>query len=370
MGGPEESGGHSLGSASRRATAAELRVVRDLLVDPLGPQSRKIRLSGLSRRTYQTALQRAYARRWVMDRYLPSPTLTRLPYATFLLARPATGRAAEVAGEIRRSTNAVLLWSMAETTFSVAFMKSPASLQSLARRLEDTGLCPRGQVHALSCPQEGVPIYFDFEGVWARYGGLPGTVRYPQGLPVHPGSAEEGAVAPTPRVLESARSILARVGRPGREAATHSGLLGGWSHRMVDRGLLRGGWVERRSFLDPISVARTLRDFAGGITVVHGTLRPSGEAGALTSELFERSRVHPFLLASDAHSILIGFLSVGPQTQLAAAPSRRVAVRATLKRWLDSFAVTRQSLATVDPILNHRYENLLGGSPLDQSAEG
>jgi hypothetical protein len=360
MGGQGESAAASPGRLPRRATAAELCVVRDSLANPLASQIRNIRQSGLSRRTYQTALQRIRSRRWVLDRYLPSPVLTGLPYLTFLLARPPTGAEDRLVQEIRRNAKAVLIWSTVGAVLSVSFSNSPESGEALTGRLEATGLSASGETQSVTCPSDSVPVYFDFEGIWTRYGGLPGTVRYPLGLGGGSTGGNAANSTPSSRVLDSARSLVRR-GAPQRPGGlAEPGLLGSWSTGLVDRSLVRNGWVEPRCFLDPRAVAASLTDFAAGITLVRGSLRRSVEIGPLAAELFERSRVHPFLLASDGHAVLIGFLSVGPLTQLAPAPGPRESVRATLERWLDALTVTRLRIDAVEAVVNHEYGNLLG----------
>jgi hypothetical protein len=120
--------------------------------------------------------------------------------------------------------------------------------------------------------------------------------------------------------------------------------------------------VQARCFLDPSVVATTLADFADGITWVVGQPRSGFRAAQLAETLVEESAVHPFLLAADAGSVLLGFLSSGPTTRLAPAPSARIPVRQTLEGALERLIAFPEPLASTHTVVDHRYDRLLAPS--------
>ena len=342
---------------ARRATRAELLVVRNAVADPLVPQADRIRETGLSRRTYQTAQARVFRRRWVQVRYLPAAQLLPRARLLFALVRPVDVHPMAVRAAVGEKPHVLTAWASPSWLFVVAILPAGDGAAAIGARLARVGSIPPGWM--LSCrptPAE-LPAYFDFEAEWARYGGLGGTLRYPQGFArAEVGPADRARPAPPERVTRAAEALIVRAARrplPERPAMSR---WVPWASPFVERGLLRQGWVVARGFLDPVSVGRSVFDFAEAITWVHGPLRGGSSPAGLRADLHEAARAYPFLLASDQRAVLLGFLSAGPRTRLGPAPTARATVRELLERHLETFTAVRGPLDEVERILTHRYD--------------
>lgn len=335
--------------------------LRDALAVPLTPLTQRIRRSGLPRRTYQSALHRVYARQWICDRFVPRPSVTGRRFVLFLIARVSEDHRASVLRQLRRSSGLALCWSLPQTVFGVCFVSEATAGDALLIRLQQAGAQSIAHAMTVDAVASGVAVYFDFEGEWNRYGGIEGLEGYPHGLRDR-GVGNDVDLAPAPpsgRVLRTtAEMVLRPFPRPngvGAGAEPRSR----WSLRFAERHMLRAGWVEARSFLNPMAAARALADFAHGVTFVHGELRPACRPAEVLAELVERARVHPFLFASDDRSALLGFLSVGPRTRLAPAPERSESVRSVLERHILQVEVIQADLGPSQTVVPHRYDSLL-----------
>lgn len=335
-------------------------------MDPLTPLTHSIRLSGLPRRTYQTALRRSYDRQWLCDRFVPGPALTGLPFIAFQLVRVGGGNRDEILRRARRSPGITLCWSLTRWILCVSFVRDAAAAEEFGRRIKDTGVDTEVRSLVVDALTEGVSSYFDFEGEWNRYGGLTGLRGYPHDLRDRLAESSEDPPAPSPRLR---RTVEEMVGRPLPVAGrpTSVSRRPRWSLRFAERTALRGGWLEARSFLNPMAAARTLADFAGGVTFVHGSLRDGKRSSGLIAELSQRAGVHPFLLASDGRSALLGFLAARPRTRLAPAPTPAESVRAVVERYFANFEVIREGLDSAESVVAHRYERTLAPALLKAS---
>lgn len=332
------------------------------MADPLTSRTRSIRDSRLPRRTYQSAIHRIYEWRWIHDRFVPGPSLTGRPIISFLLARTTDESRSQVIKDMRRSPGLALCWALSRTVFSVSFLKGASQAESLAAHLRAHGRCSEVRALAVDGTESGVSIYFDFEGEWNRYGGITGVQGYPHGLHDRArGSDAEERVLPSSRVLRVTRDMIIRPLAQEQEAAGAPASRSRWYLRFVEQSMIRHGWVEARAFFDPMAVAKTLTDFAGGVTFVHGNLRTGIRSESLKRQLLEGAGVHPFLLASDERSALLGFLSAGPGTRLAPAPTPRETVRSVIERNLEPFVVIREGLDSGERIVSHRYDAVLAG---------
>jgi hypothetical protein len=349
----------------RRVTAAELIVVQSVLAHPTEPGTSRIRRTRIARRTYQWTLQRVRERRWVQERFVPSPGLTGLPFVTVLLATALTGAADRFAMELVRNGRIAHAWRMGERFFAVLFSRAPSEFSEWSASVRSAGLAEEVSGVTADLVDSTLPVYFDFEGEWARYGAISGTEAYPHPLRDRgPRSPAGDPETPGPRLA----SVAAEMARRAEQASTADeggGRVGRWIGRFAEEQAVRAGWVEPRGFLDPVAVPRYLSDFAEGITFVSGPLRMGGGPERFAQELIEGSSVHPFLVAGDASSALVGFLSAGPRTRLGPAPPPRASVRATLGRWLSGFEIARYPLAGVETVVRHRYSPLLPAPPGD-----
>jgi len=189
-------------STVRVLTRSEAVVLWHLLardrprVDPLPGVERP------HRRTMQDVRQRAYARGWIRDRFVPAPTAFGLDRLTFALARPLADRLRGQAERWRARPENVLLWSSSEGLFGV-FLSGPGTDPELARTLAADGEGAVLYPVAVPAREEAVPVYFDFELAWVRANGLPGaSAGYPRPIP----EAPVGEDGPPPRRSSARRS--------------------------------------------------------------------------------------------------------------------------------------------------------------------
>ncbi len=335
----------------RSLTAAEARVIHALLVAADVPERVRERWSGVPRATFLAVRKRAFAHGWLTSRYVPDPAALGFDRVSLVLDQPFSDHLAEAVSEAREDPGTVLAWSSPETVLSVRFGRSSSRAPSVTG-----GRRHRFEIVATE-PARQLPIYFDFEGAWSLWASGLALVSYPAGL-----------VAPTP----DGRPRGPRT-RPGRSALEEllSGPDGaspeaGGPLRLSDtylprrhRALVRTGTVRRRAFpnlgeippgLDGGSIA--------SFVFVHGTLR--GETGieALLSAVLRDARVRPFLLASDDRAALLGLLAPMP-SRLRGIGRPLIDV---LGEVLESISVVREPIATLFPLLDHRYDRLAGPS--------
>lgn len=342
------------GRARTRATNSELIVVRDRMVAPLLSRSQSIDESGLPRRTYQTTLRRAYLRGWIVDRYLPAPALTRLPFAVFAIAESDADGPRPLLDEVRRRARLVHCWAGPRQVFTVAFAPTGSAAADLIERMRRVAGVRSVWAVAANALEDGLPIYFDFEGEWAHYGGLTGSSGYPQAL----GAADDSppARSPTTRESELAETLVLRPFLPGSDGSGTG--IARWSSAFAERRMFHRGWLTARTFLDPGAIAASFSDFAGGLTYVAGALRPGVPVGTVREELLGLAGVRPFLLATNERDLLLGFLASGPRTRLATMPVQRSTVRRILEARLERIRFWNEPFETLETPVNHRYDHL------------
>ena len=196
-----------------------------------------------------------------------------------------------------------------------------------------------------------LPVYFDFEGVWARLVGRPGVLEYPHSLP---SLADAGEDARPLNAAEAGR--LAAFMKPAQPRGTGPSpfraspfFLGRAQRRLLETGL-----AERRTFLDPARVPPFRERGVERLAFVYGELN----AGASPAALFRRlaaMKVLPFLFATDGRRVLFATLSVAPPV---GQSEGRPAILANLERYLHSIEILRERVAELVVVIDHRYDRL------------
>ncbi len=333
-----------------------VRVMTSLLGSTPGTVQSRIRASGLSDSSYRLAQKRLYDSELVDDRYLPVPSALGLHRVSFVLMRPFTDRIREISQLISSEPGAAVVLSGTQIVLGTVFHASEEGADELREKLSSG---PGGSVLAFLSldPQEPrVPVYFDFEGAWAHFVGIKGTVHYPRPLPMGPGPSRWGRGASL--VGSSASLQLLRRPFPEFNGGRPSHLVGPATLPGSQRRLLVRGLVEWRVMLRPGVVPTCGNRSITHLIVTRGTLRDPNGLPALFSDLAGSCRVFPFLVASDGSEVLIGSLGTGFE---AVAQSRRRAVLPVISRHLGNLEVVRESMASVKTPLWHRYERLLSG---------
>lgn len=333
----------------RLLTDGEASAIRFLLASQEVSERERVFRSGVPSRTFERARRRAYSEGWVVDRYVPSPARIGKPCVSFVLSQPFADRLREVEDRWKRDRACVLLWRWEETLFGVFVADESAAVahggsqdrEAFRRTFEVTS----------DTRQPEVPVFFDFEGAWARFTGLGGLQGYPHSLPAH------GPSVPPPPVAEVERSRMAElVQRPLRRGATEGPLrVSPFFLPRSHQRLLRRGVVERRVFLNlgriPPYQGRSIEQVA----FVHGELLD----GVSSLGLFRRliaMRVLPFLFATASTKVIIGALSPVPSAQ--DSSQARPATLANLQRFLKSIEIVRGRVPSLEVVIDHRYDRL------------
>src|ERR1700693_5209606 len=165
----------------RFITRAEAQVIEALLAVVPGDEADRVRKSGVPRTTFQTIRRRVLVDGWIQERYVPAPAAVGSGVVRFWLAQPFAERRADVVKRWRTHPGTVILWASPDTVFSVTF---DAANYGDSSRPAYLGPIPEDWVRrswAVAPTPDGVnlPVYFDYEGAWARRVGAPTAISYP-----------------------------------------------------------------------------------------------------------------------------------------------------------------------------------------------
>ncbi len=349
------------GGTTRDLTDAEVRVLRALLAAGQENERERLRQTELPRSTYHAVRKRAYAEGWVKDRYLPDPLLYGFSHATFALARPYADKAQDLARAWAAETGAVVLWQAAAAIFAAVLHTSPAEAAKATQRMERKDLASEMLLLTPSLREATVPVYFDYEGLFANMAGIPGTTSYPRGLG-GPNSVgvRRGAPLSSEGIRRTTQELLLRPfsgpedGRPGH-------LLGPVGLPRSQRRLVDQAWVERRVLPDPARIPSFQGRLADLTVFVRGEFLADRSAASLLPVLTEQCRVYPFLLVEHRGKVLLGAQgqsATGPSETVTTIPSRKP-VLPTLQEHLRSIEVVQVRAAELTGWLDHRYDRLL-----------
>lgn len=345
----------------RELTPAEALALRAFLAADQENERERLRQTQLPRSTYHAVRKRAYAEGWLRDRYVPDPLLFGFTHATFALARPFADRSDELLNLWSQEPGCVLLWRAPTTVFAVVFHPSAAVAARAEARMRRPDLAAEQYLLTPSLWDASVPVFFDYEGLFANMAGIAGTTSYPRGLG---GPSSIGARRPSAATSEGLRrtafEILSRPftsaedGRPGH-------LLGPVGLPRSQRRLVEQGWVTRRVLPDPARIPTFEGRAADQTVFVRGEFLPGRSAAALLPVLTAECRVYPFLLVAHEGKLLLGAQGqspVGPAETLRTVPDRRP-VLPTLQEHLRSIEVQQVRAAEVALLVDHRYDRLL-----------
>jgi hypothetical protein len=344
----------------RSLTEAEARVIAVLLGSSPSQERERLRRIQIPRSTYHSARRRAYEEGWLRDRYVPAPFRFGWARATFLLVRPYLDKAGELLAELKENRNTVYLWGSPQVTLAVLFHESDQSSQKFLEVLKGNGLASavRGLTADVTGP--GVPVYFDFEGLWTHLSEFEGTVSYPLGLGGESEAQHDDSVGFTAHQRWAAGELIYRPfvaadqGRPAH-------LIGPFGLPFSQQRLLRTGSVVHRVFLDPGRLPPFKGRQASQTIFITGNLRPSAEPPALFATMTRDCRVYPFLFALRPPRVLLGALgsSLSPNSPPTESLGARRPVLRTLEGFLEGIEIIQESTAQLTTHVDHRYDRLL-----------
>jgi hypothetical protein len=124
--------------------------------------------------------------------------------------------------------------------------------------------------------------------------------------------------------------------------------------------MLEAGTVRHRVFLDPGKIPPYQGRAAEQLVAITGSLKDGQSPGLLLGTLTQASHVFPILLAAGSGRVLILALGRGGGPSSPAAPqdSERQPPMSRLRDALEGIEIVQESVASVSPYLNHRYDRL------------
>jgi hypothetical protein len=353
-------------------TDAEARTVWSALALPGASERERLMGSQLPSSTYHATRRRSYGEGWVRDRYVPDPVAIGRPVVTFLLARPYAEEVGLVARRWAAMPGNVLLWMGTPMTLGVFFHDSPVTARRAVARLSDEERLRDLTSLTVDLHEARVPVYFDFEGAWARVAGVPVSGGYPFGLGFGASAAYgRGPRRPLPDRLRTATlELLARSNSTGDPGLIRWLGLGGLDRRQ--REVLDEGYLRPRTFLDPSKMPEYRGRRVDQVILISGEMRDRSDPTTILSELRAVHHASPFLFAYEGSKVLLGLLGhsgapapASPQGDAPSAPLGPV-LRESLSRRLHRLDVFREEGSSLRTPVDHRYDGLL--SPLVPAA--
>ncbi|MCI4366925.1 MAG: hypothetical protein L3K08_04155, partial [Thermoplasmata archaeon] len=224
-------------------TDAEAKVVWSALALPGAAERARLDGSGLASSTYHAARRRAYAEGWLRDRYVPDPVAFGYPIATFLLGRPYAEQIHAVGRRWGETEGAALVWTGTPMALGVFFHPTLNASRRAMERLQ--AVLPLRDVSTLTVDlsEQRIPVYFDYEGAWARIAGIPVSPSYPAGLGYGAGVSMEDSAPRRPvpdRHRPTAHELMERPFVPAAPGVVRLLGFGGLDRRQRD--LLEDGY--------------------------------------------------------------------------------------------------------------------------------
>jgi hypothetical protein len=343
-------------------TDAEAKVVWSALALPGAAERARLDGSGLASSTYHAARRRSYAEGWLRDRYVPDPVAFGYPIATFLLGRPYAEQIHAVGRRWGETQGAALVWTGTPMALGVFFHPNKAAALRATERLQ--AVLPLRDVTMLhvDLSEQRIPVFFDYEGAWARIAGTPVSSSYPVGLGYGVGASMEDAAPRRPvpdRYRETAFELMERpFGAP--DAGGIRWLAFGGQDRK-QRDLFELGYLRPRSFLDPSAVPEYRGRQIDQVFLVTGEMRDRTEPTAVLSELRASYHASPFLFVADGPRVLLGLVGHSgappPSAATSDSPSAPVGslLRDALGRWMQRVDLYREDATTLRTLVDHRY---------------
>jgi hypothetical protein len=331
----------------RELTSAEYRTILAILGHPSATETERIRSSQLPSSTYNVVRRRVFDAGWLADVMVPNPGACGFGAVELSLARPALSHRDELVRSWSSDAECVLLWTGLHAVLGI-FFRARAPDRSSETATRD------GTFRVVARRSGGsVPVYFDYSGLWARFGGEPPRPGYPAGLDAAAATADHRALA--------AATTLFRPGRTADAGAprwTSMFRLTRSPRRALEEGLAQTRTVLRPWALPPYDGRRV-----GELLLIEGRLRAGTTATRLLGWLTGECAVFPFLLAEGDGRVLIAGLGQTSATALGRVPvpSARRPVMSALTDHLDPVDLLIEPVESVQEQVGHRYPGRLPG---------
>jgi hypothetical protein len=342
----------------RALTDSEARVIAVLLASRPDRERERLHLIDVPRSTYHAVRRRAYEEGWLKDRYVPHPVPLGRPFVTFLLVRPYADRSDELLRTLATDPAAVLVWASGAVTLGVLFHRSAEASQKLVAGLVGGKLCAAPLAVTVRADGPSVPVYFDFEGLWAHLAGLDGTLAYPHGLG---GAGAVGAEESVPELTSHQRwAISELLRRPFSLSDGFKGghLVGPLGLPFSQRKMLQRGWVVHRTLLEPARLPSYGDRAASQVVLITGAPRPGARPESLFASLTGASSVFPFLFVVGPDLWMIGALGGAGASSTPDRGLRRP-VLPTIRGFLEGIEIVQEAATSFVAPVDHRYDRLL-----------
>ncbi len=328
----------------RELTDAEYRAAQAILALPRATERERIRLSALSSSTYNVARRRIFSEGWLEDILIPNPGPFGYAGVELVLARPPIAEWSSLLAGWTQDLETVLLWAGVHSVFGV-FYRRDGPIAS-AGPPPNGGSSPPARLF-VERDSGSIPVYFDFSGLWARFGGEDVPAAYPAGLDLSAGPSG-------PRTAGSAARALEARGHREGQASPWTNFLRTQrpERRAVDRGVL-----QPRTVLDPARVPPLDGRRLGELLYVFGDLRVPAAPTELLHDLTAECHSFPLLLASAGRRVLLLGIGQTSARTPGRAPVRSAqgSVLATIERHLDHAEVIVEPVESIRPHVHHRY---------------
>ncbi|MCI4318904.1 MAG: hypothetical protein L3K23_02070 [Thermoplasmata archaeon] len=236
-----------------------------------------------------------------------------------------------------------LFWSGVHALFGVFFRQEAAAPASGVETGEESDV-----QWIRTGPAVGIiPVYFDYSGLWARFGGQPRPGRYPVGLALSSPRASSRALSDAQRWMASVepdRSSPGPWGKLTRRARADD--------ERRDEEVIQSRTVLRHSLVPPFDGRRI-----GEVIFIRGKLRTPSSPTQFFNLLTNECGVYPFLFAESGGQVLLAGLGQTNATKpgRVPVPSARRPVMSVVDHHLDRAEVLVEPVEALEELIQHRY---------------
>lgn len=340
----------------RSLTSSQAKIVQALLAEDPGEEAARVAASGASKTSYVQLRRRALLDRWLGFRYFPDPRLLEITSVRFRVARPYADRWREARRLWAESDGTVLLWTTPEVFLSVVWQGGERGRATASSPIPaERDLFADAWEVGCEANDAEVPVYFDFEGAWARLSNLGPTLSYPRGisLPLDGHGPSPGAW-PLQAQRATARELLANSALPEVDEPPSSFLHRRLPRRSPKIAAVRQ-WVRQRALLDLASVPTVGGRRIERLYLVTGLIRRGSSARSLLFRLAREVGAAPFLCAFDSERALLGLVGASPPPD----EGRRPSIMGPIGDVLEKVTVCALPTDGLRRVVDHRYDRLL-----------
>jgi len=340
----------------RFLSETEAKVLQAMLAGVASPGEGRFEAFHVPRSTFWSVRNKALRNGWLSEHYVPFPDPAGVRSVVFEVGRPISERRDDALRAWMARAGTVLLWQFRELLFSVVW-ETGDNVGATPTEGEDLSMSPPPLFHQVWTVRAdpgaaGVPIYFDFEGAWARWSGSGKPISYPiplvdPGIEPPGGGPSHGPIPPAREEGDAPTGSAVSVAAAGPSNPVEA-------RPPADPGVrqVQLGRAQRRVFPDLSRIPSLEGRRIEQVIFVTGLLREAKPPRELLEVLLRDAEVAPFLVAFDPVRWMMALLSPRPPN----VPKHGVPVTRALSEYLRDIDIERASLSALRPVLDHRYE--------------